>query len=195
MLTIKRGKDKRTVHALVINLADLPDGVTLASADLVAGTPVKEGSIIGVDATTGIAHLLKTAVVAATVGSDATTYNVAKGSHFKVGDFVMKSIGSTAVSITAIDRDSSTLYDTITVSDTLGAANAGVVLKQASAAASKGALKYNPSALLAEGYDVEGGTNIFVAAVTIGQYKQALVSIDADLKTALKDNNVFINFV
>ena len=195
MLTIRRGKDTRTVHALVANLADLPDGATLATAELVAGLPVKEGSVIGRDAS-GIAHLLKTAVMYAAAAASATEYQVAKGSHFKKGDCIMATVGKTATTITAIDRDSSTMYDTITVEATLGAAAVGAVLKSAEEAATKGVLSVTPEALLAEGYDVESNTNLFVAGVTIGQFKTALVpGIDSDIKSALLDNGVFINFV
>lgn len=195
MLTIKRGKDKRIVHALLINLADLPDGVTLYSKELVKGTPVMEGSVIGRD-TNGVGHLIKTAAVYTAAEASATSYQIAKGSHFKKGDFVTLEIGGTASAITAIDRDASNLYDVITVSETLGSAKVGGVLKEAKAAGSKSELKYKPEALLAESYDVEGDTNIFVAAVTIGQFKSALVpAIDAEIKAALTDNGSFINFV
>lgn len=186
MLTIKRAKDKRVVHALLVNLADLPDGITLESKELVKGTPVMEGAIIGRDSA-GIGHLVKTAKVVATAGSSDTTYKVAKGNHLKVGDFVTLAVGSTAAAITAIDRDSDATFDTITVGDTLGAAAVGAVIKQAKAAAAKSTLKYEPKAMLAESYDVEGDTNIFVAAVTIGQFKEALVpAIDAELKGLMR---------
>jgi hypothetical protein len=195
MLTIKRGKDKRIVHALLINLADLPDGVTLSSKDLVKGTPVMEGSVIGRDAN-GVGHLIKTAAVYAAAEASATSYQIAKGSHFKKGDFVTLKIGGTASAITAVDRDSSSLYDVITVEATLGSAQPGNVLKEAKAAGSKSEFKNKPEALLAESYDVEGDTNIFVAAVTIGQFKSALVpAIDAEIKAALTANGSFINFV
>lgn len=194
-LTIKRGKDKRVVHALVRNLADLPDGITLMTAELVKGGVVKEGALIGRDAS-GVGHLVKTAKVTAVAGSDATQYKVEKGSHFKVGDFVCLTLGGAAYAVTAIDRDSSNVNDTITVETTIGEAAIGAVLKQAKSQAtgntsSKAELKHEPIALLAESYNVED-TNLFVAAVTIGQFKEVLVpAIDAELKAKVN----LINFI
>lgn len=187
MLTIKRGKDKRVVHALLINVMDLPDGITMDTTELVPGTRLMEGSVIGVGAD-GKGHLIKTAVAYEQASNSATAYKVKKGSHFKVGDYLALGKGRVSKEITAVDRDSSALYDTITVSATLGAAvAAGDVLEAASNAASSAAYKYQPKAMLAESYEVEANTNLFVAAVTCGQFKEALVPpVTAALKGELK---------
>lgn len=192
---IKRGKDTRRVRAMVANLADLPNGITLNQSELVNGSSVPEGALVGVD-NSGMGHLVKTAEIYENAAAAATSYKLKKGSQFKVGDVVMLSVGGAAYAITAIDRESSTVYDTITVGTTLGAATAGAVLKQATAAgASSTTLKYAPVAILGDGYDVDG-TNQFVVAVTIGQFKEALVApIDSALKTALRNNGAYINFV
>ena len=48
-LRIDRKQDKRVVHACTHNLADIPNGVTVCSADLVAGGVLQEGTVIGKD--------------------------------------------------------------------------------------------------------------------------------------------------
>lgn len=50
MLTIKRQKDKRVVRAFTHKIADIPNGVTVATADLTQkvlheGTPVGRGEL------------------------------------------------------------------------------------------------------------------------------------------------------
>lgn len=193
-LYIKRGKDVRRVRAMVANLADIPNGVTLNQEELVNGSIIPEGALVSRDSA-GMGHLVKTAEIYETAGSTAKSYKIKKGSQFKVGDVVMLTVGGAAYAITAIDRESSNVFDTITVGTTLGAASEGAVLKLAATAGTSGALKYSPVAILGDGYNVDG-TNQFVVAVTIGQFKNALVApIDNELKTALRNNGAYINFV
>lgn len=91
-LRIDRKKDKRVVHACTHNLADIPNGVTVCSADLVAGGVLQEGTVIGKDEA-GLFHAVKTARVTEAATNAATSYKVAKGHHFKKGDFVMLKVG------------------------------------------------------------------------------------------------------
>jgi hypothetical protein len=172
MLSIKRKKDERAVRAFTHKLADLPDGITVSTADisgkiLLEGTPVGKG-------TNGLYHVVKTASLSAAVTNTETSYPVLKGHHFKVGDVIMLSEGGNASAITAIDT-SAPLIDTITVGVTLGAAAAaGDVVYQAEAAttASDSVLKYQPVALVGESYNVGAG-NMIVNAWTIGQVRES----------------------
>ncbi|MFR4462195.1 MAG: hypothetical protein ACLT63_15390 [Bacteroides xylanisolvens] len=79
--------------------------------ELVAGGILQEGTLGGKDAA-GLYHVVKTARL---TEHTATTkaYKVAKGHHFKVGDFIMLSRRK-AYKITSINT-SETLYDTINV--------------------------------------------------------------------------------
>jgi hypothetical protein len=114
----------------------------------------------------------------------ATTYKVAKGHHFKVGDFVMFKTGAKAYAITAIDTSALT-HDTLTVGTTLGVAvEPGTAIVQAAADAS--AFKFSPVALCGDSYDVENLTNLAVSAVTIGQFKESITpALSDDIKAAL----------
>lgn len=185
-LKIDRKKDTRTARALTHNLADIPNGVTVSAADLVAGGVIPEGGYIGVDAA-GLYHLIKTAKLTEAATAEATTYKVAKGHHFKPGDFIATNAGAKSQTITAIDTTTDPTYDTITVDATLGAAvAAGAALVQAAAAAAKAAYKYTPKAVLGDSYQVEALSNHLCAAVTHGQFKAALCPpAPAGLRSAL----------
>lgn len=184
-LTIKRKKDERTVHACTHNLADVPNGVTVCVAELVPGVILKEGTPIA-KGTDGLYHVTKTAAVKEAVAAAGTTVKVAKGSHFKSGDAVMLTVGGKAVLISGIDRDSNTTYDTLTLTEAIGAITEGTTLQLASAAATKGAFKYKPTAMTGDTYDVESLANRFASAVTIGQFKESVTApISDDIKAAL----------
>ena len=102
-LRIDRKQDKRVVHACTHNLADIPNGVTVCSADLVAGGVLQEGTVLGKDEA-GLFHAVKTARVTEAATNAATSYKVAKGHHFKKGDFVMLKVGGKAYAVTGIDE-------------------------------------------------------------------------------------------
>lgn len=185
-MRIDRKKDNRTVHACTHNLADIPNGVTVSTADLIPGVPLLEGTPLGKDVA-GIYHAVKTAKVSEAATNTATTYKVAKGHHFKVGDFVMFKTGAKSYAITAIDTTAKT-HDTITVGTTLGAdIPVGGVLTQAKEeSATVSAFKYAPFACVGDSYPVEALTNTPVAAVTFGQFKTALCPPISDaIKAAL----------
>lgn len=185
-LKIDRKKDKRTVHALTHNLADIPNGVTVSAADLVAGGAIPEGGYIGADAA-GLYHLIKTAKLTEAATATATTYKVAKGHHFKPGDFIAADAGKASKTITAIDSASDPTCDIITVDATLGAAvAAGAALVQAAAAAASAKFPYDPKACLGDSYPVEALSNHLCAAVTIGQFKECTSApATAGLRAAL----------
>lgn len=185
-MRIDRKKDERTVHACTHNLADIPNGVTVAVADLTPGVALREGSALGKDEA-GLYHLVKTAAVVEAANATAKAYKVGKGHHFKVGDIVMVKTGAKAYAITAIDTTAAT-FDTITVGTTLGEAVAvGAVLTQAAeATADASAFKYAPFVACGDSYDVAALTNTTVAAVTFGQFKEAICPpVSAEIKAAL----------
>ena len=185
-LKIDRKKDTRTARALTHNLADIANGVTVSAADLVAGGILPEGGYIGADEA-GLYHLIKTAKLTETAAKTATTYKVAKGHHFKIGDIVASDAGEQSNTITAIDSTSEATYDTITLDATLNAAlAAGACLVQAAAVATKAAFKYTPKAVIGDAYKVEALSNHLCAAVTHGQFKAALCPpAPAGLRSAL----------
>lgn len=170
---IKRQGENRQVPAIIQNLADIPGGATIAIADLIPGVPLHEGSCIG-KGSDGLFHLIKTAKVTENAGSTATSYKIAKGHHFKVGDILAAGVGSAGYAITAIDQSNSN-YDTVTVDTTLGAATAGAVLVQGAAAGASAALKYAPLAITGEPKDVIPGDNLWVPAVVIGTVKGSVI--------------------
>ena len=188
MLKINRKKDERVVHACTNNCADIPNGVTVNSTELVAGSVLKEGSALAKDASTGLYHVCKTALVVENVSNSDTDIEVAKGSQFKVGEYVMAKAGAKAYAISEIDK-SNAAYDKITVGTTLGIAiSKGESIQQAAAGSSSttSALKYVPTALTGDSYDVDGLSNVAVVAVTIGQFKESIIPpVSADMKKTL----------
>ncbi len=186
-LQIQKKQDKRTAHACTHNLADIPNGVTLCSAELVAGGVAPEGAYIAPDAA-GLWHLLKTARLVEAAADNAKAYKVAKGHHFKAGDVVTAAKDGKAYAITAIDTTSDPTQDTITLSTTLGVElKEGAALVQAAKAGADGsAYKYEPMAVLGDSYNVEALGNHLVSAVTFGQFKAALSpAAPAELRAAL----------
>ena len=175
-LKIKRQSDTRVVHACTHNLADIPNGVTVKSAELIPGVMLKEGTAIGLGSD-GLYHVIKTAVVLENVGSTGTSIKVAKGHHFKVGNFVMSALNGKAYAITAIDTTSEATYDTITIGTTIGAIAKDVVIMEAKEeqSSSGAAFKYTPKALTGDNYDVKALENHLVSAVTIGQFKESVI--------------------
>lgn len=192
-LKIDRKQDKRVVHACTHMLADIPNGVTVCSSELVAGGILQEGTALGGKDAAGLYHVVKTARLTEDATATTKAYKVAKGHHFKVGDFIMLKVGAKAYKITSINT-SETLYDTINVGTTLGeAATAGAALVLAAAesadttsADTTSAFKYVPKAMTGDSYDVEALNNHFVTAVTIGQFKESVIpAVSDDIKAAL----------
>lgn len=105
-------------------------GFNLDLTDLTPGATVKAGTPLGYDESTRVAKVVKTAKVVEAAGAEAVDYKVAKGHHFKVGDFL--SNGGAASAISAINTTNAD-YDTITVAATIAAAGEGDVLFGAAA--------------------------------------------------------------
>lgn len=175
-LKIKRQSDTRIVHACTHNVADIPNGVTVKSAELIPGTILKEGTAIGKGAD-GLFHVVKTAEVVEAVAAAGTSIKVAKGHHFKAGDFVMSALNGKAYAISSIDTTSNATYDTITIGTAIGAIAKGSVIMLADAEHSStgAAFKYTPKALTGDHYDVKELENHLVSAVTIGQFKESVI--------------------
>lgn len=131
---ITKKKDTAGKKILVHRIADYPGGVGIKTS-LLGGDAIEEGTPIAKpNASTGLANICKFAVMQDDATNAATDYKVLKGHHFQVGDFVMSAAGAKAYAITAIDKTTSTAFDTITLGTTLGAAVAeGAYLYEAAA--------------------------------------------------------------
>jgi hypothetical protein len=177
MLTIVRQKDNRVVRAFTHRLADIPNGVNVSSSEFTQSV-LKEGTPVGKDATTGLYHPVKVAILTAAAAATDTAYTVAKGHNFKVGDFIMLKPAGKAYAITAIATNATDAKsDDITVGTTLGAAAAigdGIYQAAAQAATNVSAFKYQPI------------SNLLVIVVTIGQVREALIpALGAEVKAKL----------
>lgn len=182
-LTIKRKKDNRVVKCILHRVADIPGGVTVSVANL-GGSALFEGTPLAVGGN-GLYVVVKTAQIVMAATANATTYEVAKGHHFKVGDRFATDACNGQL-ITAIDK-TDPAKDVITVGTTLGAA----ITAGTCAFESKGAdktLKNTPVAIAGSNYDVESGENLFTDAWVIGVVRKANAPIVNDaILTALKN--------
>ena len=181
-MTIKRSRERRTVKCLLHRTADIPGGVGVAVANL-GGTALLEGTPLGKGAG-DLYEVCKTAKVLTKVEANATTYEVAKGHHFKVGDR-FATAGCNGQEITSIDRTDAA-KDVITVNTSLGK----VVAAGACAFESKGEdtkLKVTPIAVAGADEDVNPGDNLFVPALVIGVIREANApAVNDAIKAALK---------
>lgn len=182
MLQVQKRKDERHVKALVHKIADIPGGVTVSVADL-GGLTIQSGTVISAPDSNGLCHVVKTAQVVSAVGATDVKIKVAKGSHFKIGDFIGN--GAKGGKITAIDKADAS-FDVITVAETLGVAlKVGDGLFQASAVGGT-TLKSVPGAVVGESYTIEGG-NIFVSAWLIAVVRESNAPVaPSAVKNALK---------
>lgn len=167
-MTVSRRKDTSVPRVFMHKLADIRGGVSVAVAEL-TGDYLFEGTALSAPVN-GICHVIKTAVVYAEVAEADTTIKVKKGHHFAANDVVTASEGGTAVTISAIDK-SAKEYDVLTISEALGALEAGAGLAEAKEAGSASALKYTPQSLNGTGKPVIPNTNINTDAWLIGVTK------------------------
>lgn len=181
-LQIRRKKDKRAVKCILHRVADIPGGVTVSVANL-GGSALLEGTPIGVGSD-GMYNVCKTAQVVTLANNASTMYEVAKGHHFKVGDYFATD-ACNGKQITTIDK-SDPAKDVITLSATLGAE----VKVGTCAFESKGSdkvLKVTPIAVVGSNEDVEPGNNLFVDAWCIGVVnKKSCPIVNAAIQSALK---------
>ena len=180
MMTVHRRKDSALAkNCLVHKIADIRGGVSVNVSELTqdylpAGTPISKPA-------SGIAHVVKFAVLQANAANDATTLKIVKGHNLKVGDNVFAVSGGKCYAISAIST-SNTAYDEITIGTTLGVAlTAGAAIYQGNTTgASAGAFKYEPFAITGTGSVVKGDTNVIVDAwihaVTTGNELPPLIA-------------------
>jgi len=181
-LQIKRQKDNRVVKCVLHRVADIPGGVTLSVAEL-GGAALFEGTPIGKGAN-GMYRVCKTAQIVTAAVATATTYEVAKGHHFKVDDRFAAD-DCNGQTITKIDK-SDAVKDVITVGATLGKAIAAGTCAFESGGANTD-LKVTPIAFAGSNEDVQQNDNLFVSAWVMGVIREANAPIvNSEIKTALK---------
>lgn len=180
MLKIDRKADNRVVKCILHRVADIPGGVTVSVANL-GGSAILEGTPLA-KGTNGLFVVCKTATIIAKATATATTYDVAKGHHFKVGDRFATD-GANGQAITAIDK-SNPAKDVITVGTTLGAEiTAGTTAFESSG--TNKTLKNAPIAVAGSNYSVNG-ENLFVDAWVMAVVRESNAPATPNaVKTAL----------
>jgi len=184
-LKIDRSSDTRVNKSILHRVADIPGGVTIKTASL-GGSALYEGTPVGpLGDGSGMYGVAKTAKLVTQAANDATTYEVAKGHHFKVGDYF--ATGSTnGKQITAIDKTTNSDKDVITLSATLGVVVAiGAVMFQSTGGNTT--LAVTPNAVVGSNLDVEDADNLFVDAWLIAVVKDTVApAATTAIKSALK---------
>lgn len=181
-MKIERKRDSRVVKSILHRIADVPGGVTVKTAELggkalIEGTPLALGS----DA---MHHVTKTAKIVTLAADDATTYEVAKGHHFKVGDYYGTE-GANGQQITAIDKTTNADKDIITLGTTLGVEIPVGTTAFETAEGTK-VPKYAPKSVAGSSYDIDGG-NLFVDAWLIAVVNEANApAVNDTIKATLK---------
>ncbi|GAA4338514.1 hypothetical protein GCM10023149_48520 [Mucilaginibacter gynuensis] len=107
-------------------------GFLLDVTGLVAGAVIKAGTPLTYDESTRKAKPLTTSLIVENAAGGATSYRIAKGSRFKVGDNLAAVAGGAAYPITTIDTSNAN-YDIVTVGTTIGALNASALVYGSSA--------------------------------------------------------------
>ena len=95
-LKIDRKQDKRVVHACTHMLADIPNGVTVCSSELVAGGILQEGTALGGKDAAGLYHVVKTARLTEDATATTKASMVARGLHLRVGGWILWVVGAGA---------------------------------------------------------------------------------------------------
>lgn len=161
-------------------------GFVLDHSTLTVGDTVKAGQPVGYNEATRKANVVKVAKVYENAGSSATVIKVYKGHHFKVGDYIAKTVGSAAYAITAIDT-SNAAYDSITVGTTLGVAltaDTDVLFQSSATGASAAAYSVTAKGLVYEDTDVAAGCSVSVV-IRGTVYERRVPAVPAAVKTAL----------
>lgn len=189
MLTITRKSDSRVVKCLLHRVADIPGGVTIKVANL-GGSALVEGTPIGVGSN-GLYEVVKTAVIVTAASATGTSIEVAKGHHFKVGDYIAFSSTNKGNVIAAIDKSNSA-KDVITLTTGLaGDLAVGAVGVQTTSGTTY-APKYTAVGVVGSSYDVESSTNLFVDAWVIGVIKESNAPV---VNATIKGNMTGIVYV
>jgi hypothetical protein len=135
-------------------------GYLLVMAGLTKDTVLVAGTPLVLDDVNRTATVLHTAVAKANAGGAATTYQVAKGHTFQVGDYMASgATGGKAYAITAIDTSNSA-YDTLTVGTSIGAVTAGDLLFASTATGATSSALAGANGLLYEETVARVGTSV-----------------------------------
>lgn len=165
---------------------EIPGGVALNVARLDNEREGKEfiepGTPVYVDYAARTAEVCKTAL--AIDGGLTAAPRISKNNHFLVGDILND--GTTGGMITAIDRDSSDDYDTVTLNANLTYA-AGTKYFEGSATGTSDVLKYTPNGLIKSVSRIKEG-NAEVSVVTMGAVREDALTYPMPtlFKTALR---------
>ena len=172
-IKIETATAPREVNPIAQNLGDIPGGMTL-KPDNMGGEYVYAGSPLCKTYTSGsldgMVEVVKTAEVQANYTS-GTSIRVKKGHHFVVGNGIAQEGMTASDTITAIDKTTSSDYDTLTIAGTIGAAAAGIVLVQVTvdATVKHTAVAYGAvSSTSATTINVDKGHNIVVGDYLAG---------------------------
>lgn len=111
-MTIQRAKDNRVVKSILHRIADIPGGVTVSVTNL-GGTALYEGTPL-LKGSNGAYDVKKTGKVI-TGYTSGTSLEIAKGSHFKIGDKIADEGATMHATITAIDKTTNTDKDVVTL--------------------------------------------------------------------------------
>jgi hypothetical protein len=131
MQQISTSSDVKGRKNVLHRIADVPGGISMELASLVAGLIVNEGSPLAAPSS-GLRKLCKAAKVL--TGTTTSALKVANGAHhFKVGDFVCTKIGGLASAIATITTSNG--VDILNLVGTIEALSAGDWIYQAIAAA------------------------------------------------------------
>lgn len=111
-LQIKKAKDNRVIKAIMHRIADIPGGVTVSDATL-GGSVIYEGTPL-IKGSNGLYIVKKTGKVV-TAYASGTSLEIAKGSHFKIGDKIANESATMYAAIVAIDKTSNADKDIVTL--------------------------------------------------------------------------------
>lgn len=169
-MTVNRRKDTKTPRVFIHKIADIRGGVSVATSEL-GSDYLPEGAVL-TEPKDGLCHVVKVAVLIAAVTASGKEIKVKKGHQFKVGDFVLTSVGGKASTVTAIDETDKD-FDKITIDAALGAIEIGGFICEAAAKAAESgsALKYEPFAVNGTGKVIVPKSNLNTDAWVIGVTK------------------------
>lgn len=165
MEQITTSSDKLTKKNIINRISDIPGGVSLAIATLVAGNVVQEATPLTAPAA-GIRSICKQAKLL--TGSTTTVMRVeSKLNPFKTGDIVFQVVGGAAYAgtvATEVGTVDNIIYDTITVGTALESAAVGTFIYQSSIAAGEGAdtgaLENTADTIIKEAFTVPSTTPV-----------------------------------
>lgn len=194
MQQIQTNSDKLTKKNVINRVSDVPGGVSLTIADLVAGQVVEEATPLTAPSS-GKRTVCKQAKLL--TGSTTTVFVVDSELHnFKVGEYLMQEVGGATYAITDI-TDNGDGTSSITVGTALEAATAGIFIYQALSAMAAGYQSWGFSAAIT-GASASGLTNdstAYTASISVdgvakaisivGSASQTLADVVAEINTDL----------